>query len=156
MHYINIGQFSSCLNFILPIKFHFATSDVAQSHGILWQTTCILSRILTALSNPTEKKFTWNLMLLIVNFPRCSSAFRLFLRIKFTFSYLGLNPIACFLYKNLHFIMYFTHRGHSPDRQQPIRNPLWNLVLFSRSYSGSQYISLGSIGDTTVSLCFSW
>ena len=39
---------------------------------------------------PQRKKFTWNY--LIVNFPRNSPAFWLFLRIKFAF---GLNPIAC-------------------------------------------------------------
>ena len=34
------------------------------------------------------------------------------------------SHVACqFLVNNLHFIMYFTHRGKSPDRQQPIKEP---------------------------------
>ena len=32
--------------------------------------------------------------------------------------------VACqFLVNNLHFTTYFTHRGQSPDRQQPIKEP---------------------------------
>ena len=47
-----------------------------------------------------------------------------FLQIRFTFSYLGLKPMACqFIVNNLHSIMYFTHKGQSPDRQQPIKEP---------------------------------
>ena len=66
-----------------------------------------------------------------MNLQRDSPAFRLFLRIKFTFSYLGLNLIAYqFLAKNLHFVVYFTHRGQSPDGQQPIKEPSLKFYPF--------------------------
>ena len=59
-----------------------------------------------------------------MNFPFNSPVFEIFLQIKFSFSYLGLNPIACwFLVNNLHFITNFTHRGQSPVRWQPIKEP---------------------------------
>ena len=35
-----------------------------------------------------------------------------------------------FIVNNLHFIMYFTHRGHSPDRQQPIKEPSLHYYPF--------------------------
>ena len=61
---------------------------------------------------------------------------------------------------NLHFITYFTHRGQSPDRQQHIKEPSLNIILFSCSvylpfYVIAMYLWLGSIGDATVSVCFS-
>ena len=55
LHYMNIRQFFKCLNCILPIRFYFATLDFAPSHVISLIATCILSRILTILSNTTEK-----------------------------------------------------------------------------------------------------
>ena len=61
-------------------------------------------------------------MLLIVNFPHNSPVFLLFLHIKFGIYLFGINPIAClFLVHNLCFIRFFIHRGHSPDRIQPIK-----------------------------------
>ena len=76
-------------------------------------------------------------MLLIVNFPHNSCTFRLFLIIKLAFCYLWINPIACqFLLNNLHLSAYFTHRGQSPDRQQPIKEPslkYYPFLLFSVS-----------------------
>ena len=54
LHYMNIRQFFTCLDCVLPIKFHFAILDFAPSR-VISLTTCILSRILIALLNTTEK-----------------------------------------------------------------------------------------------------
>ena len=54
LHYMNIRQFFTCLNCVLPIKFHCAILDFAPSR-VISLTTCILSRILIALLNTTEK-----------------------------------------------------------------------------------------------------
>ena len=65
-------------------------------------------------------------MSLLVNFSCDYPTIWRFWRIKFTFSYFELNPIVGqLLENNLHFITYFTHRGQSPDRQQPIKK--WSL-----------------------------
>ena len=55
LHYMNIEQFFTCFSCIPPIKFHLATLSFALSRVIFLWTTCIWSRTLTALSNPTGK-----------------------------------------------------------------------------------------------------
>ena len=55
LHHMNIRQFITYLNCVLPIRFHFAMLDFAPSHANSLWTTWILSRILTALSNTTGK-----------------------------------------------------------------------------------------------------
>ena len=63
--------------------------------------------------------------------------------------------VACqFLVNNLHFIMYFIHRGQSPDRQQPIKEPSLRYFFFSWSlylhlFKIAIYLGLGFIRDTT-------
>ena len=62
--------------------------------------------------------------------------------------------VACqFLVNNLHFIMYFTHRGKSPDRQQPIKEPSLKyypfLLVVVSSLIWDCNVSLVFIGDTT-------
>ena len=60
LHHMNIRQFFTCLNCIPPIKIPFCQIGLR----------CLQSRIITALSNPTEKQFIRKLMPLIVNFFR--------------------------------------------------------------------------------------
>ena len=94
LHHMNIRQFITCLNCILPIKFHFAILDFAPSHANSLWTTWILSRILTALSNTTGKS-SHKIYATDNEFSTHSPAFWVFLRIKFAFIYLGISPIAC-------------------------------------------------------------
>ena len=94
LHHMNIRQFITCLNCILPIKFHFAILDFAPSHANFLWTTWISSRILTALSNTTGKS-SHKIYATDNEFSTHSPAFWVFLRIKFAFIYLGISPIAC-------------------------------------------------------------
>ena len=123
-------QFFKCFNCIQLIKFHFATLDYAPSRVISLLTTCILPRILTALYNSAEKNWHGtNFMLLIVQFSRILT----FSTNKFAYNYFGLYPIACsFLLNNLHFMKYFTNRGKSLDRRQPIKEPSLEIYPFLR------------------------
>ena len=73
--------------------------------------------------------------------------------------YHGLNPIACqFIVNNLylHFIMYFTHTGQSPDRQQPIKESslnyfpfLFSWLMYPNLFKITVYLWLRSTGNTT-------
>ena len=111
---------------------HFRLRSITRH--FLVKKNCILSRILTALSN-TTKKIHRKLYATDSEFYTHSPASWLFLRLKFAFGYLGINPVACkFLVNNLHFIAYFTHRGQSSVRQQPIKQPslkYYPLLLLS-------------------------
>ena len=77
LHYVNIRQFFTCLNCIWQIKFPFATLDFAPSHAIFLKTTCIYHVFEPRYPTPL-KNFTWNFMLLIVNFPRILPHFYFF------------------------------------------------------------------------------
>ena len=93
-------------------QFHFAPLDFPLSCVISLKATCILSHIQNAFSNP-QKKIHTELNGTDGNFS-CNC-------------YHGLNPIACqFIVNNLHFIMYFTCTGQSPDGQQSIKEPSLN------------------------------
>ena len=83
LHLIDIREFFTCLSCILPFKFHFATLD--KLHFITY---------LTALSD-TTKKMHMKLYATDSEFSTHFPAFWIFLRTKFAFSYLGINPIAC-------------------------------------------------------------
>ena len=77
LHYVNIRKFFTCFNCIWQIKFHFATLDFAPSHAISLKTTCIYHVFEPRHPTPL-KNFTWNFMLLIVNFPRILPHFYFF------------------------------------------------------------------------------
>ena len=87
---------------------------------------------------PLLKKFTWNLMLPLVNFPRNSHVLSRFLPMKFAFSYLGLHPITCqFLVNTLYFITYSACTWQSPLGNNELRRPCrfglkYDIVLFVR------------------------
>ena len=84
-------------------------------------------------------------MLRIVNFPRNSLAFCIFLRIQFASSYLGLGPNRVLIPCKQPAFYHVFHRGQSPDRQQPINDPsskYYPFLLFNVSslMSKSQFI----------------
>ena len=86
-----------CLKFNLILKIQV---------GLKYNFNFNSSHIPTALSNPTKKKIHMEL-----------NATDSELSMQF-------SCVACqFLVNNLHFIMYFIHRGKKPDKQQPIKEP---------------------------------
>ena len=89
LHYKNIRQFFTCLNCIPPVKFNFGLPSImchflVNNLHFITYSNCIVW--------PHWKKFTYTTN---IEFSTQFSHIWLFLRIKVTWSYLGLNPIAC-------------------------------------------------------------
>ena len=115
----------------------------------------------TALSNTTEKKFTWNFMLLIANFPRILPRFDFFYEqnsvlatLKLTQSHVNSLLTTCIVPR------ISQTEGKVQTENNQSGSPLWNIIDFSStmyfpSYEVAIYLWQKPIGHTTVSVCFS-
>ena len=141
---------SLLLILVLALRFFFSCFSPSAK-------TNVLNRII----QHHWKKFTWNFLLLIMNFPRILP--------RFDFFYEQNSPLATLKLTQSHVNSLLTTcivprisqtKGKVQTENNQSGSPLWNIIDFSStmylpSYEVAIYLWQRPIGYTTVSVCFS-
>ena len=161
LHYMNVEQLFTCLNCIPPIKFHCAKLNRSVTCHFLLNNLHFIT-FSNRIIQPIEKGFTWNKMLLLVNFFLQFSCVLTFSTNQMRFQLPQTEPhrllIPC---KQLVFYHVFHTQGVKSRQVTTNQGALLriysfnlcSLYLHSFKERRSQYI--GSTRDTVVSVCFS-